>query len=472
MVLRAKIFRATESGIFFAVKNHSFIDTVVFKQCVFLRGTLVYLGFVLNTNPKMKHVKNITLSNCNLNDNIFEEFCLKIFNDAGAIHYLKIFDVSSNYIEPSTIVSSLRFCIIEKLVISDYKINNILVYSNLVKAFYENSDLLNFIKGAPLIIINKENEYQLQTDLNYFVIFIVNCKINYSNVHLNSEIPDYQFTYSSAFVLNSLIEENCISHVLSSLKHLMDNTKYFNLFGNNLSDKIAGKISVVLNKPSPINTEYFLISDTDLFTKLSKARSISTSLLIDIMGCNVLFGLLCKLKIHKVNHIKELDISAYQLNPFCVDLLIKSFQSCSFEELTLQNDALNKISDAILDAYSTESKIKNFSLRMPFAVIGRTEVNGQNKDCVTVFCINICHAEKSVAKLSDLLISKKFTQIKYVLLNFFTSIARSIISANTIISKFLTKDCHAIVLYEVGLHDTIAANIVEHLKTMHVQVLI
>ena len=453
------------------IHNTSSIHAIVFKQCLFSHDTFEDLGIVLTT--EMKHIKSITLSKCNLNNSTYKRFYVNIFSDRGMVQYLKKLDISNNCITPSgihAIILSLQSCVIEKLVISDYELYDVLVTVVFITAYRGRNNLLNFINGVPLIIINNKHEDHPHTDLNNLAIFIVNCGITDYCIHLIPEIPVYQFSNCNIFVLNNCIESHSLKPAIVSLQKLMQNAAHFTLFGTDLTDEVMIKLADCLNQLSHLTTEYFLVSNT---AKLkSKLSNLPSSHLIDVVGCSIgeeMFGMFCKSCFSEVSHVTQLDISAYQLTSFCVDILINILQNCSVEKITLvnNNNILDHITDAIFGAYCTEKKMQLFISGIPLIVVGHTKVNEHTEVWASLFCVNVYANKSFEEKLDDLLMNKKYARLNCVLLDFFK---RSMVSVSKFFSKFVAQENCSFNMYEVGLEDKAAANIVEELAVQeHIQ---
>ena len=473
-----------DSRIFEAITNSFSIDTFSLKHCVLSQEALTHIGFVLST--KMNHLRRISLCGCYLfndynyqelhNGCIYQEFSKVFFHDTALIHYLKMLDISHNQMTSScvnAIISSLQTCIVEKLVISDNEFNDELVNSIFVEGYYRGSFILNFINGVPLIIIKISQGDNSST--NCFTAFVVKCVVNECYIKLLSDILDYQDYHYNLLLVNSCIQREFVSYAASSLQYLIQKVGKFILFGTDLTDEMVITTSNCLCKVPQLMIEYFLVSDTKLITNLSETPSISSSKLIDIVGCSVgeeMFGMFCKSVFCEVGHITELDISAYQVTSVCVNILINSLQSCSIEKLTLvnYNNALDKVTDAMVDAYATEKPLQNFISGTPLKILGHTSVNKHTEVWISMFCINFYVNDDFEKRFADLLFDKNYARLKLVLINFIANNKRMILSTSKYLSNCLANVNNKVFLYEVGLQDEIATNIFEQLIAVQEQV--
>jgi len=315
-------YRSKEYGFFKPLSNTLFIETFIIENCICSEDVFANIGLVLST--KMKHIKRITLSECYLcNDHThqelvddfhYQEFSKLLFHDTAVIHYLKKLDISHNNITSScvnTIIASLQKCIIEKLVISNTELNKEIVNLIFVVGCHGGSQILNFIRGVPLIIINTVQENDSLT--NYFTAFVSKCIVNDHYINVFSDISNYVYYYN-IFLLNSGIQRESIKYAVSSLQQLICKVEKLMLFGIDLTDDMAFAIKNCLHKVFEITVNYFLLTGTKLITNLSEIPSQRISELMDIVGCNEeMFTMYCKSMFCEGGHLTELDISAYQL---------------------------------------------------------------------------------------------------------------------------------------------------------------
>ena len=479
------VYRTEDNRILQALTNHLFIGTFLLKCCVLFTETFALIGFILSN--KMKHLKRITLSKCWLRSNDcnnailddfhYQEFSKMFFQDAATVHYLKKLDISQNHITSScvnTIMSSLQSCIVEKLIISDTGLNDGLVNSVFVAGIHGRNDILNFINGVPLIIINIAQEDDYST--NSFTAFVVKSAVNDNYLNLLSDILEYQAYHYSFFMLNSSIERKYVGYAISLLQQLTQKVKVFSLLGTDLADEMAIMINECLSKVSQITVEYILVSDTKIKTnQLMTPSSKRSNQLIDIVGCRVseeMFAIFCKSVFHEVSHITELDITAYQINSVCVDILINCLKSCSVEilKLTNSNNTLDMITDAMLDAYVTEKQIQNFNSGILLTVLGHTKVNECTEIWVNLFCVNVYADGAFEKQFADVLVDKKYARLQCVFINFFSSTQRMIPFSSKYLCNFLANDKNKVFVFEVGLQHETATNILEQLVAVQEQV--
>ena len=467
------VYRTRDTNFFHSIANTSSIDTFVLKLCVYSQETYTHIGHILST--MMENLKRITLSRCYqyLNDHIYQEFSRMFFHDRAVIHYLKKLDISHNHITSScvkAIISSLRTCIIEKLVISHTELNNKLVNSVFVSGYHQGDDLLNFIKGVPLIIINIE-----QGDQNYFTSFVVNCAVNDSCINLLSDISDYEVHHYNLFLLNNCIKRKYVDHATSSLQHLIQKVEELTLFGTDFTDEIAIVINDCLCKATQMTIEYFLVSDSKLITDLSKMLSTRNNRLIDIVGCSIgeeMFGMFCKSVFHEVDHIRELDVSAYQLTSVCVNMLIKSLQNCSIEKLILvnHNNVLDKITDVVFDVYATKKQMQNFTSGIPLIILCYTKDDKNIEVWGGLFCVNIYVNDEFEKQFSRILVNNNYAQLQCVFINFFSNNQRMIPTTSKYLSNCFARKSNKVILYEADLWDETAKCILEQLTAVQEQV--
>ena len=465
------VYRAMENGVIHALANSLSLETLVIEQCLFSQRMFVHIAFILST--KMKNLKRITLRSCDLDDSIYQEFSKVFFHVRTAVHYLKMLDISHNDITSSCvniIISSLKTCIIEKLVISDNDFNNELVSSVFATGNSGGSDLCNFIVGIPMVIINN-----LKGDNSSTTAFVINCTIDKRCVNLLTDLLDYQASSCNLFLLNNCIQRKYLRCALSSLQLLMKKSVHLILFGIDLADEVATTIDEFLTKALSANTEYFIVSETKLSTNLLKTQSTTCSQLFNIVGCSVneeMFGMYCKSIFRKVSHITELDISAYYLTSGCVDILIKCLETCSIEELTLMNsnNTLEKFTNAMLDTYAKGKELQNFISGIPMTIFGHTKVKKHLEVWVSLFCVNFYVNNKFKERFADLLVNEKYAQLQCVFINFLNSNQRMIISTSDYLSVCLANINNKVCVYEVGLQDETVTDILEQLIAVQEQV--
>ena len=479
-------FRSNDHKIFQAITNSLTIDTVLFKHCIFSQLGFVHIGFVLST--KMNHLERLTLCRCFLiyddyqellNDHLYQEFSKMFFHNRAVIHYLKELNISYNNITShsvNAIISSLQSCVIEKLVISDKALNGELVSSVFAKGYHQGGKILNFLKGTPLIIINTEKSNNSST--NCFTAFVINCIANDYCISLFSDISNYQIYCYNLFLINSSIVEQCLNYAISSLQCLMCIVKEVILYGTDLTDEVAIMINQCIYEAPQLTSEHFLVSETKLMSRLSKAPSVSNSRLIDIVGSKVaekMFEIFCKSVFSEVGcNIVDLDISGYQLTSACIDILISSLENYSVEKLTLSNNeyhsVLNQITDGVLNAYATGKRIQNFLSGIPLTIFCYTGVKDYVETWVGLFCLNVHMRDEYLKQFADFLVKKTYSRILCIFLNSFANDQKLLLSTCKFLSKCLESKANKVFVYNVGLRDVAAKIILEHISAAQEQV--
>jgi len=297
---------------------------------------------------------------------------------------------------------------------------------------------MNFTNGIPLMI-NFEKR---------LAIFAKKCAFNDHTINLLSDFQSDSVIDYSLFIFESLIKSKYLGDVMLSLLQLIKKITRFTLFGINFTDELADNIVECL---AEFNAEYFLISDSGVKSNLFRQSSVPSNHFTDFLGndiCEEIFSMFCKWSFGDVNHIVQLDISAYPLMPFCIRLLVDHLQHCSVEKIIIHNlnNLLGDITEVILDAYCTGTQIKNFIEGIPLAIFGLSAIKEVSYLCITVLFSNYNMNKAFDKVLANLLLNETYTHLQCVFLNMFKTIEKYL-------SKFLTRNSNSIILYEVSMQN-------------------
>ena len=188
---------------------NNFQITFVNLKHMTVYSELSALGTTLSS--KCHHLRSITLSQCCIEDAKYEKFSKSLFYTKSTIFYLRKLDISFNNLTSScvnTIVTSLKFCIIENLVISDNKINKELSNSIFNNAYNNDSKILNFTNGIPLIIVNSaEAKSELLTDMSTITIFLCSTVLSNNSVSLLTDELNYNiYDYKLYLIKNNILK--------------------------------------------------------------------------------------------------------------------------------------------------------------------------------------------------------------------------------------------------------------------------
>ena len=296
----------------------SHITTVELRECDFSYNEFCFVGFTLST--KFKLVKTLTISKCNFDDMMYKQFSYLIFHSNSPLLYLQKLDISESNVTPScvnNIITSLQSCIIEKLIISNGKLNNELSNSIFTISHHGECQLRNFVMGIPLTIINiVQRGDQLFNGMNSFTSFLMNASLNQYVVNLHTGVSSYNISKYYLFLLKGNVMQSNLSEILSAFDTLLKEVTYFSLFGFDVLDDIAVKISNILFNSSNSNSEYFIASKTRTLCKICNEQLITDMLSdnpyiiapYDLYSCN---NIVCALPLTGIiKHWELIDISS------------------------------------------------------------------------------------------------------------------------------------------------------------------
>ena len=462
------INRLNHTLIIEALQNNSFISTLELVNCTMTNKQLADATSILAS--KHRFLKNLTIrSFCSAKD-----FLGLLFNTKSILRYLKKLDISHNYkaVSVNSLVASLHFCIIERIIISDSNINAELSNCIFHTAYYGRGSILNFAMGVPLIVIKSVQDKDSSTNMT---IFIVNCNISCNVVEMVTDTSGYPVSDCDMFICKKNVVMSQSSHFLSIFQNLLQKFNKFTLFGADLLDNVAVNISKLITESttgcvSDIN--YLLLSTSKVISSLTSIDLISKLLLskqiLITPNCHLgeeLFGMLCKSFYSR--KIKELDLSSYQLTLFCVNALVDSLQYCSVEKLIVNsNEILEKINEALLVAHFPKI-MHNFISRSPLEVTVHIQ---QDEFVANLYFIDFKINEKFENVLTSLLNSTCYTKLTCAFLNFLQANQDSAAVIYKCLSDLLTKSSFSLLMHEIRLEDKVILRTVDQLKRIREKV--
>ena len=460
-------YSARPSMVIDALANNIFIGTLQVTQCSLPFDTCSDMGKILRSK---KHLKKISILDCNINDEMYRQFSSLLFNGMSSISYLKILDISHNCITSSsvgTIITSLQYCVIEKLIVSDGKINDGLCTSLFIIAYLTGGNILNFIRGVPLIVVTVGDE-KMSSNIKCFTTFLINAKFCTDIATSVTEVVCCKDVYYKLFVANS-VSENNLYYILQSFEHLILKTKNILFFGADCSDVLATKIHN-LTKSSLTNVKYLILSETKLITNMSNIQPLfKMEVFYQVISENVTsrFSMVCKSlcfteNFQKFPYMKCLDLSAYQFTPEYAKLLVRSLQLCCVESIILPND--NRIAESItrhlFHDYFTGKIMQNVIAKVSLKLL-LIPTNFNNKEAaVRVYFVEFLDIEE----LENLTLDKKCTALECYFLN---SLQKLLTIPKQFLSNVLSKSCNGVFIYEDDIRDDMAMEIMRLLGEVH-----
>ena len=315
------------------VKNYSIVTFDVTK-CEISEDRLNEMGHILST--KCTNLKNITLSHCDISDVAYEQFSNLVFSYKSVISYLKKLDISQNKITSasvSTIITSLKYCIIETFIMSSNDINEELCYSVFEAVYFGGADFLNFTTGIPIILINSaQMNLSLTSDVKLstiitddgnssntddsdssaiddsdssttedsdsstiedgdssttedsdssttddqssmsicsITVFAVNTTINEQTIRTMSDVSDDSIFDYRLFIKNVSLQN---MDLLLYFVNFLHRSTGFSMFGTDLMDEVAVEITKTFLTLSDTNFVYLLLSETKLLSNASSEQ--------------------------------------------------------------------------------------------------------------------------------------------------------------------------------------------------------
>jgi len=463
------VYAANRDALMGVLTNSLSIVTVSILNCRFVDTDFDLIGSFLSL--KLRYLKAISISYCSLSDEGFNYFNGQCFNCKSCLSYIKLLDISHNNVTPTcirSIITALQVCIIEILNISHNEIDNELVSSIFLTAYYGEVKILNFQVGIPLVIINNLKGQCIRS----FSTFIVNAEINSYVIHKISDMSSCSSSICTLFLSNIIVPKRNLSHTFDLFQQLLlKNVSSFTLFGTDLTDDIATEAVKFLFTTFPKSAEYFILSETKLLTNFSSIQPLSNvftnSVEIPNVSCNVceefieIFNKIVSNDNSLLNNVKEINISSYQLTLSNVKSLVDSMQFCCIEELIIfNNDILNKFTDGVFDAYCAGKRMRNFISGVPLTIYGHTEVDDETIILTNVYFV--CFVSEVEKTFENLKFKGKYNLL---LFNYHNFTGKSML-LHKILSHIDLNYIIDLKIFEVGLKDEIAMNLLQEIKEL------
>jgi len=425
---------------------------------------------------KFKTYNKVNLSQCKLGDKRYTQISKVLFHHKS-ISYLKLLNISDNNLSfscVSTIIELLSSCVIEKLIVTDditNEINNCIFRS----AYYGTSNILNFVKGVPLIVINRcyydiindndhKDECLIQQDI--MTVFVVNAALNDCTINAVTKMSEYNvYSYSIFLFADNMITYDP-SYYVEFYNSLLLTVKRFTLFGANLRDDVALMISAQLKNIPKTAIQYFLISETKLLSNMSRSlpisRWLSTNPVTHISGCNIgeeIFSMFCRSLSTQPLFIKEVDLSSYQLTSKCIQTLVDSLEYCCIHRLKILNygNKLNEITESIFDAHYAGKILRNHISEIPLIVIAYCSSHYNSELWANLFYFGFTN---------EIFDFYKYGQLQCFFFNTLKKCEEIMILQRKFFSAIAIDYCSRIFIYEVGLTDEVAAKLVNCCNVM------
>ena len=482
-------------------KNCISIVSFDLMSCALSQSTCRKLGSVLSS--ECIHLKHFCISNCNL-----EDFCLTVlfktlFSSQSVMSYMKAVDVSYNQLTVSilpSILESLHYCAMEKLIIMNNKIEDETFSDALLTDFHEEQNLLNFTLGIPLIVIGSK-KLEERTTAKLF--------LSYSNidVHLTelcNNLENFNVDSYTYYLLQSMVMVDDIHQKLCSIVFLQPLKVRFVIFETNLLDHVATKIALKLTKQSKKIFSYILVSTTMLLISepschlIAKIISSSHSLrylqainfnisqfkfsvdigmhnwrVIDVSKCLIddhgfkLFYLCLSCKKEQI-YIKQFNLS---LNCFTSNAtvtlmrtLVKLLQFCIIENLVMLNSNISYVDlkHMIFTEHFKHKNVVNLLLGIPLTII--TSVHSTTDYIAMIFLSNCKVNINTFHEFFGLLKCYDLSHYLFILYNS-DVMANDVYKFHVSFQNFLKHEI-IIFVYELKLKDSVILKLATHLNKM------
>jgi len=264
------------------------------------------------------------------------------------------------------ILAALQSCIIRKIIISDNNTNHELVFGIFLNANGKDH-IINFIKGIPLVIINKIQRRKSSTHMCSCTVFLMNTELN-GVIHLITDVSNYNiYDYKLLLMGNNILKANLNNALLSQFNCLLPQLTNLTLFGSDLMHKVAWKIVQHLDDISNCNAEYSLICDK---TSLTNFQPLLGAL------CK---GGLCNLKevlsvfpLALRNNLEFVDISNCSINNEQFSTFLNFLSQTLCVEINILNVSHNKLSPISLVKAIMQFHVKKLYLYGEFYKIQET----------------------------------------------------------------------------------------------------
>ena len=463
----------TNNILWKAVEKNYNVVTLEITRYKISDGELCQLGFIMCS--KYVYLKKIAFSQCQISDMSYKKLSNSLFNDRSVISYLKKLDISHNNLTSScvsTIVASLKSCIIEKLNISNNILDDELCNAMFTEAFCERNYILNFIAGVPLIILNNAKAYddEILTESSNCTVFLIDAILNESILNKITNVMDHNISNYSLCSKNNVLLCT-VNDILSAFKTLLDDdVRRFSFFAIDLIDEMVFKIANYLNTFSTKNVQYALLS-SKLLTNMPSCELVS-KLVYKTTSYHAFHGaemcqVFCNLYSHNdslLNYVRELDLTYLQYKSSTIPELVNSLQYCCVEKLTISvDDDLDSFTYALLCTYHKQG-IYNFVLGIPLTVINN------NQGEYVASSSNIYFSNNAKFDVVENIMTSAVSQTIIFIDPFITG-NQPLEKLHDILFVVITSSVISVIIYQTGhrLQDKVALEIVRQLKILQVR---
>ena len=459
----------------------------------------------LALSDNLQHLKKVTLSECKFDNTKIEPLCWEYCIRNSMIVYITKFEISQSNITYSfvrTIVKILELCIIENLIIAG-NIWSEVSKAILQSAFDEDYTFRNFEKGLPLVLnghadFNNNNCPLHLTDDN-IMVFVVNSDVNHDiiNMAMDIQASDYEFSFVNIFFISSNLMVKHLNRLSLKLNQFLPPYEHCVFIATGLMDEVTVSIAEffndsvnkykILNETDQPPVDYCLVSDTKLLSNMPstlsierwfapktwmvKSRPVANPDTGNCIG-KELFKIFCKSLSNSPSPITEVDVSSYQLSSNCIESFVESLQHCCIKKLLIYNygNRLAEINQLIYEAHLNGKVLQNSLSGIPLVVIAHTTKCVPIEKWVNLYFVDYPAAENFETVLDDLQKDINFVKLHCVFLNFFTKNNGLLVLQSKRLSSLLINYCDNVFVYEVGMTDGMAVEIMEYLKSLHMNV--
>ena len=449
-------YNANHNQIIQIIKHSSNFCILVLDltNCMLSDKSICTLGNALSVD--FKKVQFINLSGCGMEDVQCEHFCKALFSHTTVVKHLEEFNLSYNKLTNasiSSIVESLKYCAVKKLVVSHNTIQE-----NAFRDCFRNTNaeltMVNSSFNIPLLVINDilnlQCELKAVRNFSCFAdVYIFKCD--------SCCLPDCLVSTSNNCMLPYRIIFLSCSSMLTinfhSVTSLLDSNLFqqIEMYEINIPDDAAvdcaSNLDKICHRYISLNVKYILAADTKLLAnkcsyeelkELSlnyNLQSVSTlqltncactsegivKILNDInmyTGLNLLDLSRCDIGDHGCNilctffnyvtrncnvYIEELNLSSNSLTSLSITYIVHLLQCCAIEKLVLSNNHIS--SNDFNEAYFTnryETYVNSIS-NIPLLL-----VNTNNILNFTIYFVNLEINNRLIGILNSLTINRDF----------------------------------------------------------------
>jgi len=315
----------------YAILLYNLRSNLTLKFCSLPPDISEELNHMIVAFKAKKVISSIDFSFCMLTDTSCHALCNKLFNMDGALRYVRQLNLSGNELTIScltSVIKSLRYCVIQQLIISYNSITNKECTNFILEEYCSKSNIYNFIE-IPFIIIN-----DVKTGHSATVLLKNMCVHHNLYDVLSTNLQGYHITDYTLYVTDSNIMIDDLEVTLPILCNALPKNGIVYVYETNLSDLVCEKIAKVFSLNWTIEIRFILSSATNLFAykfyqkiifkRLITNRSITT---LQAKGCRLNPDDFCILFGQNLNHWQCIDLSECYIGDEKFEDLVKTFSS-------------------------------------------------------------------------------------------------------------------------------------------------